>query len=169
MKDIERKMQVHSNKALRLDNVLIKEVFNTFDEEQTDNNFIKVEMIVEQMKNQLKNKGTTSIGPLIQYIDTQNTYVGDSSMSLSFMLQAKQFIHNIDHGFRMEAVISVKNCMYVRFQGLEADLGIAYQKMMVEAYEKNIKLKGSSYTIFVESDIEGYIVADIFMEKEDVN
>lgn len=66
----------------------------------------------------------------------------------------------------MEPVIKVPGCMYLRFEGREEDLHIAYKKIEVDAYENDIDLKGNSYTIFVDAADDGNIVADIFMEKE---
>ena len=88
-------------------------------------------------------------------------------ITVSLMIQADKYINNPDPGFRMESVIKVANCMYVRFEGREEYLPIAYQRLQVEAYENDISLKGDSYTVFVDSDDEGNIVADIFIEREE--
>ena len=83
------------------------------------------------------------------------------------MLQADKYINNVSYPYYMESVISVNNCMYTRFCGTEEDIQYAYQKIAVTAYEENIKLKGSSYTVFLDSDDSGNITADIFMERAD--
>lgn len=165
---MERRLEVHKNKTLRLDNVLIKQVINTMDlssesEEIPKEDFL--ELAVTQMENQIRSKGANTVGPLIQYsgLEFSNEEMG---LSMSFMVQADKYINNVDQGFTMESVIKVSNCMYIRFEGREEDLQIAYKKIEVEAYENDIALKGSSYTIFVDADDEGNIVADIFMEKE---
>ena len=44
----------------------------------------------------------------------------------------------------------------------------AYDKINLEASENDIKLKGDSYTVFVDQDEEeGTIIADVFMERAD--
>jgi len=47
-------------------------------------------------------------------------------------------------------------------------LQFTYSKLQLHAFENDIKLKGNSYTVFVENK-EGIMVADVFMEvqKED--
>ena len=55
--------------------------------------------------------------------------------------------------------------MYVRYTGPESMLKFAYDKIHLTAFEEDIKLKGDSYTIFV-NQIDDNIVADIFMERE---
>lgn len=163
---MKKLLQVHNDKSLRLDNVLIKEVFNTLEDEAQESGAISIDFIVTQMENQIRSKGAKTIGPLIQYMGAESTRDEELNLSLSLLIQADSFIHKLDPGYRMERVVSVKNCMYIRFIGLEEDLQIAYQKLQVEAYEADIKLKGSSYTVFVDADDDGYITADIFMEKE---
>jgi hypothetical protein len=46
------------------------------------------------------------------------------------------------------------------------NLQFAYQKLNLVAFEENIKLKGDSYTIFVDRK-DGIITADVFMERAD--
>ena len=58
--------------------------------------------------------------------------------------------------------------MYCRYIGSEDSLKFAYDKIGVTAFEKGIRLKGESYTVFVDNnEEEEYIVADVFMERED--
>jgi len=42
-------------------------------------------------------------------------------------------------------------------------LQFAYSKLQLHAFDNDIKLKGDSYTVFVENK-EGKMVADVFME-----
>lgn len=62
-------IEVHNNKSLRLDNVLIKQIFNTIEEDDVAENESEdfLEIVVEQMENQIKSKGAHSVGYLIQY------------------------------------------------------------------------------------------------------
>ena len=167
---MERKLEVHRSKSLRLENVLIKDIINTLEQDENEVYALdSIDLIVEQMENQIRSKGTQTVGPLIQYMGTKGRDDEEMDITVSFMVQANQFIHNVDPPFKMASLINVKDCMYVRFVGLEDDLQIAYQKLQVEAYENDIALKGSSYTVFVDADGEGDIVADIFMEKENVS
>ncbi len=66
----------------------------------------------------------------------------------------------------MESILRVTDCMYCRYIGLEEKLKIAYDKIGVEAFEKDIELSEESYTVFVNSnEEEGTITADIFIPK----
>ena len=53
--------------------------------------------------------------------------------------------------------------MFARFTEKEENLQYAYSKLGLFAFENDIKLKGDSYTVFVDKNEEG-IVADVFME-----
>ncbi|MBR2674075.1 MAG: hypothetical protein IKE52_01265 [Mogibacterium sp.] len=162
-----RKIDIQKSKSLRLDNVLMKDIINITEADtgvQEEDDF-SLGFEVEKMDNEIRTKGANQIGPLIQYSGASGD--GDAlAIKVTLMLQADRYINNIRAPYRMESVVQAKNCMYTRFTGAEEDIQYAYQKMQVTAYEENIKLKGSSYTIFLDSDDEGNITADIFMEIE---
>ena len=151
------KITISYNKALKLNNVLIKKV--------DINSSEGLNKEVLQMENYLKNKGAQPAGPLIQY-----TYVegrGDNiNVAVKFIRQANTFIHNIEVPYEMESVIRVKNCIYARYTGEESKLKFAYDKINLIAFEEDITLKGDSYTIYVNSSEDG-IIADVFMEISD--
>ncbi|MBQ0004512.1 MAG: hypothetical protein KBS68_01465 [Clostridiales bacterium] len=163
------KIEVHKNKSLRLDNVLINKVFrvSTLDSENDSSlETFSIEAEVAKMNNEIITKGAQPVGPLVQYSGAKFQSDSGVEIEICLMIQADRFINNINATYVMEPVISVKNCMYTRFTGLEEDINFAYQKIQVEAYENEIKLKGSSFTIFLDSDNEtGFITADIFMER----
>ena len=163
-----RIINIQSNKSLRLDNVLIKDIITmtaAATEDGSEDEDFSLGLEVEKMTNEIKTKGANQIGPLVQYLGA----IGNEDaleITVSLMLQADRYINDVAAPYRMEPVIQVKNCMYTRFTGAEEDMQFAYQKMQVTAYEEDIKLKGSSYTIFLDSDDDGIVTADIFMEKE---
>lgn len=66
--------------------------------------------------------------------------------------------------------IKVSNCLFARFMEKEENLQFAYSKLQLHAFENNIKLKGDSYTVFVDKK-DNKMVADVFMEvsKEDIS
>lgn len=163
---MKKSIEICRKKNLRLDNVLIKEIFSLSSLNEDEGELFSLELAVAQMDNEIRSKGAKPVGPLIQFsgADLQHDK-GDMSMSL--MLQSDRFINNINEPFRMEPVIQARNCLYTRFTGLEEDIQYAYQKMEVTAYEEEIKLKGSSYTIFLNSEDNGTITADIFMDRAD--
>jgi hypothetical protein len=168
MRNEDKKIiNIQSNKSLRLDNVLIRDVITMTvaeTEDGSENEDFSLELEVEKMTNEIKTKGANQIGPLIQYSCASGD-VDAFEIKVSLMLQADRYINNVSAPYRMESVVQAKNCMYTRFTGAEEDMQYAYQKIQVTAYEEDLKLKGSSYTIFLDSNDEGNITADIFMEK----
>ncbi|WP_243154566.1 hypothetical protein [Clostridium sporogenes] len=55
--------------------------------------------------------------------------------------------------------------MFARFNEKEKNLQFVYSKLQLYAFENNIKLLGSSYTVFVDKK-ENEIIADVFMKTE---
>lgn len=165
---MDKYIEIHRNKSLRLDNVLIKNIFEIStlneDDDKEDEDF-SLDLEVDKMINEIRVKGANQVGPLIQY---SGSSIEEESFEIKvvLMLQADRFINNLQPPYRMESVIQAKDCMYTRFSGAEEDVQYAYQKIQVDAYENNIKLNGNSYTIFLDSDDDGNITADIFMEKD---
>lgn len=113
----------------------------------------------------VKSKGSTPIGPLIQKTECNVNDEGQIDIKISLMRQANNFIHNVEHPYKMESVLRVKNCMYARYTGPEDKLKLAYDKINVTAFEEDIELSNTSYTIFVDKQDDN-IVADIFVEKK---
>ena len=150
--------QLSMNKVLKLNNVLIVRVNIT--EENKDCGKLAL-----QMENYIKSKGAMPIGPLIQ--KTSYCIDGDGQLDIQIyiMRQANSFIHNVETPYKMESLIRVQNCMYVRYIGPEEKLKFAYDKINVTAFEEDIELSNENYTIFVDQQDDN-IVADIFVEKK---
>lgn len=164
-----KKIEIQRNKTLRLDNVLIGEILNISADDNADDELLgdmSIEAKVEKMQNEIRVGGAAQIGPLIQYSGTSDGEDG-LEMKISLMLQADKYLHDVRAPYRMEPLIKANNCMYTRFTGMEEDMHFAYQKIAVTAYEEDIKLKGSSYTVFLDLNDDGTITTDIFMEKAD--
>ena len=145
------------NKVLKLTNVLISEI-----DIQGNDDFNK---LIFQIENYIKSKGATPIGPLIQKTEYHVNEEGQIDIKVNFMRQASNFIHNVEAPYSMESVVRVKNCMYARYTGPEEKIKLAYDKINVTAFEENIELSNSNYTIFVDKQDDN-IVADIFVEKK---
>lgn len=170
---MSRVIEIQKNKSLRLENVLVNCILNiagigdenTEEQDDSDQPF-SLELEIQKMENEIRVKGASAVGPLIQYSGTDSE-CEDLQMRISLMIQADRFINKINYPYKMESVIQLKNCYYTRFIGLEEDINYAYQKIEVVAYEDDVVLKGNSYTIFLESNVDGTITADIFMERKD--
>ncbi len=116
------------------------------------------------MENYIKSKGSQTIGPLIQHIESSVNEQGEIDIVIKLLRQSSNFIQHVEPPYEMKSVIRVKNCMYVRYTGPESKLKFAYDKINLTAFEEDIELKGDSYTIFVDQN-EDNIIADVFMEK----
>ncbi len=154
-----KKIQFSESKTLKLTNVLKYKVL--FNEEDFDFN-----VAIEQMRSYIKTKGVMQIGPLIQYT---RTFLSDNNaleMEVVMMLQCNNFIHTVEQPYSMESVIRVPDAMYCRYRGPEMALKFAYDKINLEAFEKEIELEDYSYTIFVNNnEEEGIMIADVFIPK----
>ena len=147
---------IHTNKVLKITNICIIE----FNIQKDDINFL-----ISKMENYIKSKGATPIGPLIQKTEYSVNEEGQLDIKVYLMRQANNFIHNVEAPYTMESVLRVRNCMYARYIGPEEKLKLAYDKINVTAFEEDIELSNSNYTIFVDKQDDN-IVADIFVEKK---
>ena len=153
-----KKLAVSHDKSLRLTNVLKREVS---EQERGNDNLI---IVIEQMNNYIKSKGYQQVGPLIQHTKVQIEKDGNACVYVELMLQASNFINHVEYPYKCEPVMRIKNCMYVRYTGPENMLKFAYDKINLTAFEEDIKLKGDSYTVFV-NQVDDDIIADVFMER----
>lgn len=152
------KLQYYQNKVLKLQNVLICKL------DLTDEN-IDFNVIVEKMQSYIKVKGAMQMGPLVQHTKTIVTGEEELDMEICLLLQCNNYICSVEKPYRIESIIRVPDCMYCRYIGPEEKMAFAYDKINLEAFENDIELTGESYTVFVEQNEEGIIVADVFMPK----
>lgn len=153
------RLEFDENKSLKLTNVMEYKIKNW------DTNFY---IAVEQMQSYIRAKGTQQVGPLIQYTRTFLNETQELDVELILMLQCNHYIHNVEPPYSMESIIRVPDAMYCRYTGPESTLKYAYDKINLEAFENDIKLKDYNYTIFVSSnEEEGTIVADVFVPKDE--
>jgi len=75
----------------------------------------------------------------------------------------KSPIHNVETSYELKNQIRITNCLFARFNEKEENLQYVYSKLQLYAFENDIKLKGDSYTVFVENK-DGKMIADVFME-----
>lgn len=155
------KIEFNEKKTLKLSNVLLCKM-----DLQSEETSIDVQL--EQMQTYIKTKGAVQIGPLIQHISPEMSEQGDIDVHITFLLQCNHDIHNVEQPYTMKNILRIPNCLYCRYTGPESTLKFAYDKINLYAFENDIKLKGDSYTVFVDNDEENdTIIADVFMEKAD--
>lgn len=150
-------IEVFSKKSLKLINTVLLRIDLSEQEDLSIN--------INKIENYIKSKGAIPIGPIIQKTEYNVNDEGKLDIKIFLMRQANNFIHNIESPYTMESVLRVKNCMYARYTGPEEKLKLAYDKINVTAFEEDIELSNTSYTIFVDKQDDN-IVADIFVEKK---
>ena len=117
------------------------------------------------MENYIRSKGFQPVGPLVQYTCLHEGKDGEQNLTIRFFRQASGYIKRTEPPYSMMPILRVPNCLYVRFTGSQDKISLAYQKLSVFAYEEEIELTGSTYTVFVKQMGDEDIVADIFMER----
>ena len=146
-------IQISDNKTLKLTNVLSR----TFTAEEMGNAML----ILTQMDNFIKSHGAQPIGPLIQHVEVSGG--ANPTATFRFLRQASDFIPRMDPEYHMDAVLRVRNCLYAHYTGPMAKSQLASQKLSILAFENDIELRNSVYTIYVNQD-EDDAVVDVFME-----
>ena len=148
-------IKVAENKTLKLTNVLSRVV--------QPEELANLPVILTQMQNFMKSNGAQPIGPLVQAIKmgTGPEHVPE----LYMMQQATQLITQTEPGYEVDAVLRVKNCLYAHYTGPMAYSQLASSKLQILAFEKDLKLTGDNYTIFVSQDDDDAVV-DVFMETK---
>ena len=152
------RIELNHNKTLKLTNAVIYDL--------GEDDFDKLNLIVEKMENHIKTMGYIPVGPLIQYSGTRINENGELDIIVKLIRQSSGFINHVEEPYKCESVMRIKNCMYVRYTGPENMLKFAYDKINLTAFEEDIKLKGDSYTVFV-NQVDDDIIADVFMERAD--
>ncbi|EJP6473242.1 hypothetical protein NHI66_002579 [Clostridium botulinum] len=151
------KIILRENKTLKLNNVLIKEL--------SEKEFMDMNRVTYMMDGYIKSKGNSVMGPMINYSSLVNDENGNPKLIVKIIFQLKNPIDNVDQPYEYEKQIKVTNCLFARFNEKEENLQFVYSKLQLYAFENNIKLLGSSYTVFVDKK-ENEIIADVFMKTE---
>ena len=149
------KIIVRENKVLKLNNVLIRQV--------QENEFMDIQKVAYMMESYIKSKGNSILGPMINYTTAEADENGQVKIILKLMFQLKNPIHNVETPYELKNQIRVTNCLFARFSEKEENLQFAYSKLQLFAFENDIKLKGDSYTVYVENK-DNKVIADVFME-----
>ena len=148
-------IKVAENKTLKLTNVLSRVV--------QPEELANLPVILTQMQNFMKSNGAQPIGPLVQAVKMGTG--PDHVPELYMMQQATQLIPRMEAGYTMDAVLRVRNCLYAHYVGPMSQSGLASQKLNIMAFEHELELTGTVYTIFVNQDDDDAVV-DVFMETK---
>ena len=148
-------IKVAENKTLKLTNVLSREI--------RPEEMASLPVVLTQMHNFIKSNGAQPLGPLVQCIKLP---AGPNPQPEVYMMQqATQLITQTEPGYEVDAVLRVKNCLYAHYTGPMAYSQLASSKLQILAFEKDLKLTGDNYTIFVSQDDDDAVV-DVFMETK---
>ena len=150
-----REIQIAQNKTLKLTNVLARKI--------EAEEFANLQIVLTQMQNFMKSNGAQPIGPLVQAVKMGTG--PDHVPELYMMQQATQMITQMEPGYHMDAVLRVKGCLYAHFTGPMDHSSLASQKLNIYAYEHEIELTGTTYSIYVNQDSENGVM-DVFMETK---
>ena len=150
-----REIQVAENKTLKLTNVLARKI----DASELGN----LGVMLTQMQNFMKSNNAQPIGPLIQCIKVPS---GPNPQPEVYMMQqTTQLIPRMEPGYTQDAVMRAKGCLYAHFTGPMDHSSLASQKLNIYAYEHEIELTGTTYSIYVNQDSENGVM-DVFMETK---
>ena len=150
-----REIQTAENKTLKLTNVVSCRI--------QPEEFNNMQIVLTQMHNFIKSNGAQPLGPLVQCIKLP---AGPNPQPEIYMMQqATQLITQTEPGYEVDAVLRVKNCLYAHYTGPMAYSQLASSKLQILAFEKDLKLTGDNYTIFVSQDDDDAVV-DVFMETK---
>ena len=150
-----REIQTAENKTLKLTNVVSRRI--------QPEEFNNMQIVLTQMHNFIKSNGAQPLGPLVQCIKLP---AGPNPQPEIYMMQqATQLITQTEPGYEVDAVLRVKNCLYAHYTGPMAYSQLASSKLQILAFEKDLKLTGDNYTIFVSQDDDDAVV-DVFMETK---
>ena len=146
-------IKVAENKTLKLTNVLSREI--------RPEEMASLPVVLTQMHNFIKSNNAQPIGPIIQSFALGE----DHQKHLYMMQQATQLIPRMEAGYSMDAVLRVRTCLYAHYVGPMSQSGLASQKLNILAFEHELELTGTVYTIFVNQDDDEGVV-DTFMETK---
>ena len=82
------KIVIRENKVLKLNNVLVREI--------SQNELIDIDKIAYMMDSYIKSKGTSTLGPMINYSTVEIDESGQPNIIIKLMVQLKTFINKVD-------------------------------------------------------------------------
>ena len=141
-------IKVAENKTLKLTNVVARRIAP----EELGNMMVAL----TQLQNFIKSHNAQPIGPLVQALK-----IGPAPEHAPELY----LITQTEPGYEVDAVLRVKNCLYAHYTGPMAYSQLASSKLQILAFEKDLKLTGDNYTIFVSQDDDDAVV-DVFMETK---
>ncbi|MCL1905363.1 MAG: hypothetical protein FWG19_04495 [Methanomassiliicoccaceae archaeon] len=153
-----KEIEIVTGKTLKLKNVLSKEIGSQ------DGN--ETQKVMQMFSSYVKSKRLTPYGPMI--IRSKVVFENGTLMQKSrMMIQLRETPDKVESPYYFDELIRVENCVMARYKGDVVSVQMAYGKINVYAFENDIRLRGETYTVFVEQNDDGTIMADVFAEAEE--
>lgn len=155
------------NKLIFCESKILK-LKNTIRFEVTEKNKkTNMNILIEQIRSYIKSKGANPVGPIIQYTENYVLDAEEYGIDSAIILQCDKHINNVQLPYIFEEEIKIENALYCRYQGPAEKLGLGYDKINVEAFDKDIEVGDKCYSIFLNNDMIGSeMTVDIFMTKK---
>ena len=150
-----KEIEIVVGKTLKLRNVVSKEIG------QLDYN--EMQKTMHMFSSYMRSKRLTPYGPTITHarVSFEN---GRLIQRSRIMVQVREIPERTEAPYSFDESIRVENCVMARYRGDAVSVQMAHGKINVFAFENDIRLKGDTYTVFVEQTPDGTILADVFAE-----
>jgi hypothetical protein len=153
--EVTENLKLSDNRFLRISKALIREV-PSFENEYN-------RQIIHMMESYIKTKGLKIVSPLITFTSgNKEAEIGGLEINRKIIIQLSELLSNCDMPYTCEPLLLIGPCLFARYTGNPQQIDFVYEKMNGYAFENDIELDGSNYTVFVNQDI-GNSIIDVFM------
>ena len=115
---------------------------------------------IRNFDNYIKNNNLTKVGPFV--IKTTMSGGTEPKIILTLLQQIRDVDFKCSIPYEIVEEINSGMCVYTRFEGHESNANVAQAKTQVYAYENNLILDTTSYTVYVKRNEDGSCVLDNF-------
>lgn len=149
------KIKIHDNKRLKLINVITKELRNV--SSANLNNEIR------KFVNLLEVSNIQTRGPLIT--KTIGTHFENDELLFDYDIMIQLEKATKLKKFRVLESITLKNCLYVHYEGIQEDFSYVQKKLELYIWENDLIATGEEIIIHIES-VDDMMIADVFRPVE---
>lgn len=154
------KLEIKANKRLTLKKVLCYEI--------KDGNIENMEKELKKFITFLSVSTIKTIGPLITYSGEMKIDAETGTITNDFSIMVQLTTEYPNHpDYKYYEKISIANCLYIRFDGLNEELSYATSKLDLYIYENELTRKGGLYQVLIYQN-EEIIKTDYFQPIEEV-
>lgn len=147
------KIEIKENKKLKIINVIERNLENI--------DLTNLDVEINKFLNLIKTLNVQTFGPLIMRNGGVQIFDdGSAKSNYNLYIQAHDY-KQYKNQFKVLDEVVIDNCIYTRFEGKPEHLQLAFNKLEIFEYEKDIITRGDIYMISLEES-ENHIVMDIF-------